>query len=85
MSEEHLSCRDAIEFLDRYLDESLTPDVRQMFDAHLEKCPSCCDYLRSYRETIRMAASLGPQANDKPCPVPEELIRVIRKTMEQSE
>ncbi len=85
MSDEPLSCSEAIDFLDQYLDEALAPDVRRDFDAHLDRCPYCRDYLATYRDTIRMTKSLGPTADDKPCPLPEELIRAVRKTLEQSE
>lgn len=85
MSDQRLPCRDAIAFLDQYLDNTLEGEVRQQFDAHLDDCPYCRDYLQTMRETIRMAASLGPAADEAPCPLPDELIQAVRKTLEQSE
>jgi anti-sigma factor RsiW len=50
-----LTCRDAIEFLQRYLDGELTPEEKAAFDEHMAACPACVDYLKTYEETIRLS------------------------------
>jgi anti-sigma factor RsiW len=50
-----MTCRELIEFLADYLDGALDTGARTAFEAHLAECPECIDYVRSYRETIRVA------------------------------
>lgn len=76
-----MTCRDFIDFLWRYVAEELPPDERLAFDAHLAVCPDCVDYLRSYRETVRLGKDAFPP-DDSPVPeeVPEDLVRAILAT-----
>jgi anti-sigma factor RsiW len=75
-----LTCRELIEFLHRYLDGELAPEVRARFEEHLRECPPCGDYLASYRATMTLAADAfaddaeGPVSDDE---VPEELVRAV--------
>jgi anti-sigma factor RsiW len=66
-------CREVIAFLDDYVAGSLEPTRRAEFDRHLAACTSCVAYLRSYRETIRMAKAAAPAIED----VPPDLIAAI--------
>jgi len=50
-----ITCRELIDFLDRYVDGVLPAPVAASFEDHLKVCPQCVDYLHSYRETIRLA------------------------------
>ena len=68
-----MTCRDFANFLVDYLDDGLPADVRQRFDAHLEECPDCVQYLRQYRDTIRLTSAAGDQLAS----IPEELVRAI--------
>ena len=68
-----MTCREFANFLVDYLDDELPADVRQRFDAHLEECPDCVQYLRQYRDTIRLTSAAGDQL----VPIPEELVRAI--------
>ena len=74
-----LSCREFIQFLDEYVDEYQSPDVRAKFEHHLAACPYCVDYLKTYRDTIALAR--GACADDPsmlpPDDIPEKLIEII--------
>jgi anti-sigma factor RsiW len=74
----HLTCRELIEFLKAYLDGELPAPERRTFDAHLDACPPCRDYLHSYRETVTLTADAfcGPDEG-VPDEVPEELVRAV--------
>ncbi len=50
-----VTCREVITFLLEYLSDELAPEKAIEFEEHLSVCPSCVAYLRSYRETIRLA------------------------------
>ena len=52
----YITCRELIDFLDRYVDGELPAPMAVKFEEHLEVCAACVDYLHSYRETIRLAA-----------------------------
>jgi anti-sigma factor RsiW len=61
-----------------YIDGDLSPAEQAEFDAHLAECPRCVDYLRTYRETIRLGKSAFPRSEASvPQEVPEELVRAI--------
>ncbi len=68
-----MNCRQAIEFIIDYLDQTLPADERRLFEKHLAICHSCVAYLRTYEVTVRMAKSLPRE----PVDVPEELVRAI--------
>ena len=73
-----MNCREFVEFLMDYLDESLADGVRQTFDQHIRDCPGCGTYLDTYRETVKLGKELcdDPEA-DVPEDVPERLVSAI--------
>jgi anti-sigma factor RsiW len=73
-----LSCREFADFLMAYLDDELPGDQRVAFEDHIEECPSCVQFLRTYEETVRLGKCLcadeeGPPPED----APEQLIQAI--------
>ena len=76
----YLTCREVLDFLMDYVDGVLPQDQRGEFDRHLAVCPSCVNYLDSYKTAVRLgkAAMLDP---DQPAEkaVPEALVRAIRE------
>ncbi len=79
-----MTCRELIDFLDRYLDGELTSAEGAEFAAHLECCPDCVNYLESYTRTIQLSKTWFRDP-DEPLPegVPEELIDAIRAARSQ--
>ena len=75
-----LSCRELIEFLAAYLDGELAREARADFDRHLSLCPSCLDYLASYRETVRLGKRACQPDAELPAEVPSELVDAILAT-----
>ena len=69
-----MNCREAIEFLQDYAEGRLPEEIRRSFQAHLDTCPPCGDFLRSYRST----AELSRAAFEEPCAeLPAELLDAI--------
>jgi anti-sigma factor RsiW len=73
-----VTCREFSDFIGDYLAGELRGTVHTGFERHLELCPNCRRYVRSYEETVK----LGRQAFDDPnAPlppqVPEELVTAI--------
>lgn len=71
-----MKCKDHIEFLAAYLDGSLPEDLRAEFEDHLNRCPPCRDYLRTYKDTIRLSQAAG-SCQLSPTPIPDDLVRAI--------
>jgi anti-sigma factor RsiW len=80
-----LTCREVLDFLMAYLDAELSADQKHEFERHLKVCPSCVNYLESYKETIRLGkASMQDLDSTAQGVVPEGLIRAIRQAREAS-
>jgi anti-sigma factor RsiW len=77
MTAAQLTCRELLDFLDRYLDGELPPDTGARFEAHLRACEECVAYLNSYRQTIRLAAAAWKDAEPVPDDVPPLLIQGV--------
>lgn len=71
-----MTCREALEFLDDYLDGKLPLGQNLAFNVHLGLCRACRDYLDSYRKTIAAtkAVCTSTATQEK---LPEELIQAI--------
>ncbi len=79
-----LTCRELIEFLDRYIAGELPPTQRREFDWHLRICRSCRAYLRGYRETLHLEELLRSELDrELPESVPEELVAAILASRER--
>lgn len=73
-----MKCSDLITtFLMEYVDGTLPPETHADFEHHLDVCASCVSYLRTYRETIAMAAAAGTAPRLDAEDVPEELVQAI--------
>jgi anti-sigma factor RsiW len=73
-----MTCRDVIEFLLEYRSGTLPAGQRAAFEEHLETCPQCVAYLKSYDEAVRLGKGAlhhrdDPVSDD----VPEELVQAI--------
>ena len=77
-AEPRLTCRECVEFLMDYLDQTLDADVRATFERHLTACPNCVRYLESYKTTTTVCKkAFEPREGESAPAVPEELIQAI--------
>jgi anti-sigma factor RsiW len=53
-----LACHDLVELVTDYLEDALPPPERARFDAHLETCPGCREYLAQMRQTVAVLGRL---------------------------
>jgi anti-sigma factor RsiW len=72
-----ITCRELIEFLDRYVEGELPALEVAEFDRHLAVCPDCVDYLHGYRETVRLAGEAWRDEDVSLESVPRALIEAI--------
>jgi len=54
-----LTCQDVIGLLVDYLEATLTEETVSAFERHLEICPPCVAYLRTYRKTQELTGAAG--------------------------
>jgi anti-sigma factor RsiW len=62
---EEMACKELVELITDYLEGTMSERDRKRFDAHLEECPWCVEYLEQMRETI---ATLGRLDEDSISP-----------------
>jgi len=72
-----MKCREFVEFLMEYLDGALAHAEQTVFERHIEDCPACVNYLRTYRETVRLGNRICAPDAEVPPDVPEELVQAI--------
>ncbi|HNN91075.1 MAG TPA: zf-HC2 domain-containing protein [Pseudomonadota bacterium] len=61
----YITCRQLLDFIYDYLEGSLPTEQRAEFDRHLAVCPSCINYLETYKQTPRLGKlALRPGADD---------------------
>lgn len=73
--DEHLTCKELVELVTDYLEDSLPGDLRARMDQHLAGCDGCSSFLQQMRQTVRLTgqlqeANLTPQQR-------EDLLRIF--------
>jgi anti-sigma factor RsiW len=58
---EEMTCRELVDVITDYLEGKLSEEDRERFEAHLDDCSYCLNYLEQMRETI---ATLGALSED---------------------
>lgn len=70
-----ITCAEADQFIDDYLDGRLAPQVHKRFERHLGLCRPCRSYLEAYRRSVALARASGEDAEAPE--MPEELRQAI--------
>lgn len=83
-----ITCKALVDFLGDYVDAKLPAPQRDEFHRHLAVCPSCVNYVESYKATrlLSKAALCDPSDPTRPAPddVPEPLIRAILEAQKKA-
>jgi anti-sigma factor RsiW len=58
LNNNEMSCKELVELVTEYLEGTLPPAERERFEAHLETCGGCANYLQQMRQTIRALGQL---------------------------
>jgi len=61
-AEREMTCKELVELVTEYLEESLPATDRTRFDEHLTTCPFCRLYLAQMRDAIRTMGQLPEEA-----------------------
>ena len=64
-----LSCREVVQLVTEYLEDTMAPETRLRFERHIAICPPCRGFLGQMRETLRVSGklteeSLSPEARE---------------------
>ncbi len=62
-----LTCKEFLQELSDFLDESVDQELRSKLDKHIAECPNCFVILDTTKRTIQVYRGLEPQ------PIPEEV------------
>ena len=69
-----ITCRQLVDFLLDYYEETLGDAERRHFEQHLAACPPCRDYVESYRTTVDLSRLC---CKDDEAEMPDELVEAI--------
>jgi anti-sigma factor RsiW len=73
-----MTCRQVTEFLMDYLSAELPPTQQAAFEKHLEVCPECVAYLKSYKRTVALGKAVFRDLDEQAgAEVPEQLVQAI--------
>lgn len=52
------TCKQATALIAEYLAGALAPETTSLFEHHLDLCPDCVAFLKTYKKTIKLTQSL---------------------------
>jgi len=73
---EEMPCRELVELITEYLEETLSSKQRNRFEAHLNTCDGCQTYLKQMQTTIGLVGKLKEEM--LPPTVKDDLLRAFR-------
>jgi anti-sigma factor RsiW len=71
-----MTCQELVELVTDYFENTLPAADRERFEAHIEVCGPCRDYLAQMQQTIRLTGQLTEEAIAPD--VQQELLRTFR-------
>lgn len=87
MSTTSIACRELVEMVTDYLEDTLTPAQRAAVRAHLTACPHCAEYLKQMRQLIALSAHLlhpQPDVGALPAGMLDDLLEAFRRQRAQT-
>jgi len=61
-----LNCKELVELVSEYLENSVPLGEKAQFEAHLAVCPGCRTYLEQMRQTVHAVGHLMEESLDPP-------------------
>jgi len=74
-----LTCKDFLNELSEFLDDTLDPKIRAELNRHVEECPNCWVILDTTQRTIKVYKGLEPQTI--PPDIHSRLMTALHKKM----
>jgi predicted anti-sigma-YlaC factor YlaD len=57
--EDDLSCREVVELVTEYLENTLLPEMRKHLEEHVAECPGCESFIEQIQLTISMLSQIA--------------------------
>lgn len=73
----YIPCEEVITFLWAYLSGELPPEKVAEFERHLSVCPSCVNYIETYKKTIELSRGTFQPESGEGGEMPEDLMRAV--------
>jgi anti-sigma factor (TIGR02949 family) len=74
-----LTCKDFLNELSEYLDDTLDPEIHAKLHQHVTECPNCWVVLDTTQRTIKVFKGLEPQSI--PTDIHSRLMGALQKKM----
>ena len=58
MINNEITCKEVVELVTDYLEQTLLPEAQTRFEAHVADCPGCETYIAQVQKTIAMLRKL---------------------------
>jgi anti-sigma factor RsiW len=78
-----LTCKDFLQALNEYLDETEDAEIRKEVEEHISECPNCWVIFNTTRNTLRVFKGIDPQAI--PQDVHDRLMERLQKRMAEKQ
>lgn len=72
-----LTCKDFLNELNEFLDESVEPEIRHKLQEHVNECPNCWVVLDTTKRTIQVYRGQEPQPI--PADIHERLMDAVQR------
>jgi anti-sigma factor RsiW len=72
-----LTCKDFLQELSDYLDESIDAELRKKLEKHMTECPNCWVIADTTRKTVRIYKGMDP------LPIPKEVEQRLMVALEK--
>jgi len=74
-----LTCKEFLQELNEYLDETIDAGLRKQLETHITECPNCWVIFDTSKKTIQVYKGMEPQSVPKD--VEERLMLALQKKM----
>jgi len=74
-----LTCKEFLQELNDYLDESADIELRRRIESHITQCPNCFVILDTTQKTIRVYKGMQPQ--ELPNDVQTRLLKAVERKL----
>jgi anti-sigma factor RsiW len=78
---DEIACQELVEAITDYLEGAMSDADRARFEAHLEECPRCVNYVEQMRRTIETLGELSEESI--PLDARTDLLRAFRAWREE--
>jgi hypothetical protein len=71
------TCKQVSDLVFGYLNDQLSPRIKRDFERHLDLCPDCVAFLKTYKKTIQASRTVNPAII--PVKVRNSILTFLRK------